>query len=209
MIKYTKKNVGGLTLVELLVVISVLSLMGGLFLTIFTRTLRGNNKSQIIGVIKQNGQSVLEVIDKTIRNSENVVCVSTPGSSSLIVVQNGIYTRYRFIPQTTVNGLIQQDNPIKQTDQATGTEETETAFVNRVCSDSDPMTGPVILTDTSLQNGTSVISDNNLPFFVRDKLSGFKDSVTIRFALKPGVAAPQSVAGQIDPVAFGTTIQLR
>ena len=80
----------GFTLVEILVVIAILSVLGVLILTIFTRTLRGSNKSQIIGKIKQNGQSVLEQMDKTVRNSDKVVCVI---SSNLVVVKNGIYTR--------------------------------------------------------------------------------------------------------------------
>ncbi len=204
-----KENMAGLTLVETLVVIAVLALAGGLLLTVFTRTLRGGNKSQIIGVIKQNGQSVLELIDKTIRDSDNVVCVSTPSSNSLTVVQNGVYTRYRFVPSNTVNGLIEQDNPTKQIDQVTGKEETETVFINRICADADPMPLPTILTDTNSQTGISVIANNSQPFVTRSKLSGFKDTVTIQFALKPGVGAPQSLAGQIDSVNFETTIQLR
>ena len=196
----------GFTLVEMLVVISILSLVGVLILTIFTRTLKGSNKSQIIGVIKQNGQSVLENMDKTVRSADNVVCVSTPSSKSLVVVKSGIYTRYRFITSSGVNGLIQQDSPVKQIDPDTQKEETDPQFVNRVCADSDPLLSvPVILTDTNPKSGVSL--ENGL--FSRDKSAGFRDTVRIKFDLKPGVSAPSVVAGQIDPVTFQTTIQLR
>ena len=57
----------------------------------------------------------------------------------------------------------------------------------------------------NFQSGVSV--ENGL--FSRDKSAGFMDQVTIKFDLKPGLGASQAVAGQIDPVSFQTTIQLR
>lgn len=192
----------GFTLVEVLVVIAALSVIGIIVLTIFSRSLRGSNKSQILGSIKQNGQSVLENMDKTVRNADNVVCPSTtsPDNRTLVVRSGGIYTRYRF-----VGSLIQKDNPEKQTDSATGKEETDPVFVNRVCLFSDPMPQATVLTDTNSQKGVSVVTGQ----FTRNRPAGFSDQVTIKFDLKSGVGAPPSVAGQIDPVSFETTIQLR
>lgn len=206
----------GFTLVELLVVIGVLSIAGVLVLTIFSRSLRGNNKSQILISIKQNGQSVLETMNKTIRNADKVVCPSiippatTAYSNNLVVVTKGIYTRYRLvIPSSTKNGLIEQDNPVKQIDQDTGKEETDPVFVNRVCNPVDPMPSPVILTDTKSDTGVSIDKDPNQDLFTRNKSSGFKDQVAIKFIVKPGVQALAAVAGQIDAVIFQTTIGLR
>lgn len=198
----------GFTLVEVLVVIAILAIAGTFILTIFTSSLRGSNKSQIVSSIKQNGQSVLETMDKTIRNSDNMVCVSSPTNNTLVIVKDGIYTRYRFIapspsPSPTVNGLIQQDNPAKQI--VLGSEETDPEFVNRVCALGDPMQGVNTLTGTNPQTGVSV--ENGL--FTRTRQPGSKDSVTIKFDLSPGISAPAVVAGQIDPVTFQTTIQLR
>ncbi len=67
------------------------------------------------------------------------------------------------------------------------------------------MPTPVILTDTKSQTGISVESG----LFTRDRSAGFKDQVTIKFIVKPGVQAPAAVAGQIDPVTFQTTVELR
>ncbi len=210
----TKK---GFTLIEMLVVISVLSVIGVLILNIFTRTLRGNNKSQIIGAIKQNGQSVLETMDKTIRNSDNVVCVSPVGNPPTIVtVKNGCYTRFRFIapspsPSPTTNGQIKQDNP--QPDQSSPcvlvppsplpSSRDITQFTNSVCIDS--LVNPNTLSDTNPQTGVSV---ENVSFTL-DRSNGFADQVRIKFDLWPGKGSAQSVAGQIDPVTFQTTINLR
>ena len=216
---------------EMLVVISVLSVVSVMILTIFTRSLRGGNKAQIIATIKQNGQSVLENMDKTIRNSDNVVCpvvtppATTADSNNLVVKSGGIYTRYRFIspspsPTPTVNGLIKQDNPTKQSVAGVtpAREETDAELRNRICQFTDPLlTSALTLTDTNTQTGISVTcaaSDGvpdctENPIFSRDRSAGFKDQVKIHFDLKPGVSASQAIAGQIDPVIFQTTIQLR
>lgn len=209
-----KKN--AFTLVEMLVVIALLSIFGILILTIFTRSLRGGNKSQIIGIIKQNGQSVLEQMDKTIRNADNVVCLSNDNpSTTLIVVQKGIYTRYRFILPSppppavpTVNGLIQQDNPSKQPVAGSNPprEETDSELKNRICAVANQMSQPpTILTDTNPTTGVSVENGS----FTPDKSAGFRDQITIKFNLNPGVEAPEVIRGQIDAVSFQTTIQLR
>lgn len=226
-----KGNLTGFTLIEVLVVISLLSVVGVLILTIFTRTLRGSNKAQIIETIKQNGQSVLEQLDKTIRNSDNVVCptiippdTSAP-SSNLVVVKNGTYIRYRFVapsppPNPTTNGFIQQDNPDKQDVAGSNPlrKETDSEFVNRVCGANDTMPNSVTLTDTNPQTGVSVdcIAPDRItpncstnPIFSRNKSAGFRDQLTIKFDLWSGKGAPQSVTGLIDPVSFQTTIQLR
>ncbi len=204
----------GFTLVELLVVISVLSIVGVIILTIFTRTLRGNNKAQILLAMKQNGQAVLENMDKTVRNSDYVVCpaVIFPDPKTLVVRNGGIYTRYRFIAPSpssnpTINGFIQQDSPIKQNVESSNSprEETDGELANRVCLFADPMSQATILTDTNPQTGVSV--ENGL--FTRDKSAGFMDTVRIEFDLLPGKSASQAVAGQIDPVNFVTTVQLR
>lgn len=207
-------NSRAFTLVEMLVVIGVLSIAGVLILTIFSRSLQGGNKSKLIGIIKQNGQSVLEQVDKTVRNSDNVVCAS---SDSLITVKNGVYTRYRFLAPNlsnppivncrSSNGCLLQDNPTKGIDVQTGKEETDPVFVNRVCSSSDTMsqTQTITLTDTNPQTG---VSTENFSF-TRDKLAGSRDQVTIKFDLKPGVSAPQALRGQIDAITFQTTIGLR
>jgi len=204
-----KRN--GFTLVEVLVAIALLSIFGVLIVTIFTRTLRGGNKTQIITAIKQNGQSVLEIMDKTIRNADNVVCLSND-SKTLVVVKDGLYTRYRFTDprpssNPTVNGFIEQDNPVKGTDPSTGREYADPAFVNKVCFANDPMDQSTLtlLTNTQAQSGVSVENGS----FTKDPSAGYKDQVTIKFDLKPGVQAPQAVAGQIDSVHFQTTIQLR
>ena len=197
----------GFTLVEMLVVIAVLSIIGILILTIFTRTLKGTNKSQIISAIKQNGQSVLENMDNNIRNSDNVACISLD-NKIIVVDKRGVYIRYTFIDPSSANGWIQQDAPVKGTDPSTDEEEISVVFVNRVCANNDSVVNPVspvTLTDTNPQSGVSVTNG----IFKRDRLAGFRDSVKIAFEVDNGVGALTALAQEIDPVKFETTIVLR
>ncbi len=214
----------GFTLVEILVAIAIIAIIGTIMVAVFINTLRGSNKSQILASIKQNGQAVLENMDKTIRNSDDVICPTSGWSNTIVLLKNGIYTRYRIAlstdgintaPDSCIknpsdlkekNGCIVQDNPEKQPDPATGQQETDSVFIRRVCFPSNPIiSGANILTDTDAQSGASIYSG----FFNSVKLSGYKAAVTINFILKPGAGAPTAIAGQIDPVTFQTTVQLR
>lgn len=218
-----KKN--GFTLVELLVVIGILAVFGTMLLTIFTRTLKGSNKSQLITEIKQNGQSALELMDKTIRNADGFICKGSlvtvvPGVIPanayriIVLVKAGFYTRYQFVDPTAsplANGLIKQDNPVKTVITVasplcpTGLE-TDDCFASRVCTAGDALVAPVLtLTDTNVKTGVSI--ENG--YFQQEKDPGSKDRITINFNAKPGKDAPQSVAGQVDAVNFQTTVQLR
>lgn len=210
----------GFTIAEILVVIAIVAIVGTIMVAIFTSTLRGSNKSQIFSVIKQNGQAVLEEMDRTIRGSDNVICVSSIVPNTVVVEKNGIYTRYRIARATDTietapisclnasgtqsNGCIAWDNPTKQRDQ-NNVLETDTLFIYRICEPTSTMSSANILTDTNTSSGVAV--QNGL--FSRDKQIGFKDVVSIEFSLGPGIAANSAIAGQIDPVLFQTTIQLR
>lgn len=199
----SQKTINAFTLAEVLVVMAILSILGVLFLNIFSRNLRGTNKSQILISLKENGQGVLENMTNIIRNADDLVCISSNPPNTLVVVKNGDYTRYQLVTQQTeANGFIRQDYPTPALD---GSESDPRVFIDRVCNPSDPMPKALILTDDSLQKGVSVIAGR----FELDKEAGFKDSIKITFSLAPPIKTLRAVAGIIDPVTFETTIQLR
>lgn len=191
----------GFTLAEILVVVAITAIVGTILVLIFTNTLRGSAKAQILSAIKQNGQAVLESMDKTIRNADDVICVSNP-PNTLVVVKENVYTRYRIVLSTDgvstaptsctgsgKNGCIVQDNPPSPP--------------QGMCDDSMPLAN--ILTDSDTKTGVSVVSGS----FSSSKLAGYNTAITVEFKLKPGAGAPAVITGQIDPVAFQTTIELR
>lgn len=188
----------GFTLVEILVVMAIMAIVGTIMVAIFSNTLRGSNKSQILAVVKQNGQAVLDNMDKAMRDADGVVCPKLDESSNtLVLVKNGRYTRFRFIPSLPgENGYIQQDSPAPGNDI--------NSFLKTVCTDIS-IAGTIVLTDTNPQSGVSVANGS----FSRNQQPGFKDSVTVSFTLGPGTGIPAGLANQIDNVIFRTTIQLR
>lgn len=181
----------GFTLAEILVVMAITAIVGIIMVIIFSNTLRGSNKAQILAVIKQNGQAVLDNMDKTIRGADNVVCIS---SYYLVVVKDGIYTRYRIKSENNIPTIV-QDSPVMG------------SLINDICTLSDSTgVAKIILTDTNSQSGVSVLNGSS---FSRSAQSGSKDSVTVSILLGPGAGVPAAISSQIDPVSFQTTIELR
>lgn len=193
----------GFTLIEMLVVIAVLSVMGAVLTEVFVRSSRANAKSQVVAIIKQNGQAALETMDKTTRNATQVLCpdASDTASDTLVVskinelTQVKEYFRYRYAAgNATTNGKITQDNP--------------TTF-NAPADCSAAQTSPTNLTDTNPQTGVSIsVPGLGLPF-IRNKSAGYKDTIIINFTAGRAVLSPAAIAGQIDPVEFKTTVVLR
>lgn len=187
----------GFTIVEILVVIAIMGIMGLVVTEIFVRNLRGNEKAKVLANLKQNGQAVVERMDKVVRSADNVVCLPA-GGETLVISKSGIYTRYRFKTEGGVPTIV-EDNPA-----FAGITPLET-FLTDICNLNDFVgASKLLLTDTNSTTGVRV--EYSMPFS-RNKLSGFKDTVTVNFKLSQGLASPAHL--QIDPVEFRSTIALR
>lgn len=197
----------GFTIVEIIVVIVILAIVGVLVLNIFAQGLRSNNKAQILSSIKKNGQSVMDTMDKTIRGADNLICVGPIGTANtLVIIKGGKYTRYKFIlPTSSANGEIKQDFPEQPT---VPPKDNINVFLSTICTDpagTDSISPAVAITDKDTQSGVSV--QNVL--FTRLPQPGFQDLITVNVTIGPAIGAPQVLSGQIDPVTFTTTIEIR
>lgn len=204
--RLSESAIKGFTLAEILVVISVLAVVGVIFTEIFFRSIRGNNRAQILNKIKQEGQNVMNILDREARNAENIICPNialgnTKTSGNVFVVFNdSMYTRYTLkVGTDKTNGAIHKDSP-KITD-AVNPE----SFLNSVCQEEDVIGAPN-LTDANLKTGVSILGDH---IFTREQKPGQKDFITISFQIAPPLEAPQAVAQDIDPVQFQTTVGVR
>lgn len=199
----------GFSLIEVLVVVGVLGIIGVIMIDLLLRTVSGGNKTQLIDVVKQNGQSSLTTMQQLIRDADAVVCPevavgsTTATDTKLVIVKNGVYTRFMFYPNptgiqcnvnttnTSKNGCIGEDNP--QIDNSISLQTN----IDNICS-ATTQTNPLYLTDTntvSLQSGSS---------FTRNTASGYKDVVGINFILGPSSGVATS-----NPVTFSTSVELR
>src|SRR5581483_2454097 len=71
--KTMKQLSSGFTILELLVVISIMVIIGSLISGILFSTLRGTNKTKITNAVSQNGNYAMSVMTDIIRSSTNVV----------------------------------------------------------------------------------------------------------------------------------------
>ncbi len=189
-----KKKIDGFTLIEILVVIAILTVIGVILTEIFFRTVRGNSKAELISRIKQNGQTALETIDKTLRSADGIVCTNAD-SSAILFVKSGVYTRYRYNSATSsINGSLSIDYP---TSGDCSAPTVNSAYLTDLGS-ADPKTGVSV----SQTLGTSGV-------FIRTKQAGVKDIVAISFDVTSPIGLPAYLKNQIDPSSFQTTVELR
>lgn len=176
------------TLVELLVVLTIVSTLSVIFVEVFFRNLRGGSKTQIVGVLKQNGQTAMEVMDKIIRTSDKVICpLANSQLDTLVVQKEGQYIRFKFNPPTSsppANGFISQDS---------------------VGDCTSPLSSSTSLTNTNSTNGASVLSGS----FSLNSSPGYKNLVTISFQIGPAVNIPKTLTDTAEPIRFNTTVELR
>lgn len=76
-----KSKMRGYTLVEMLAVIVVFSMIGGIIAAIFASSLRGSNKANVTNEVRQNGNYALTQMSRMITYAKSFDGVSTDGVS--------------------------------------------------------------------------------------------------------------------------------
>lgn len=199
-------NSQGFTLIETIVVIAVAGIIGVILTDTITQVYRSQNKSNSLNQIKQNGQTALDYIDKTIRNADRVICLSNSQftvspfniPSVVVIAKQGNFTRFMF--------RIPKDNTIKEN----GHIAVDYPNTNMNNNDPDYCTGLVAVTEPNVvkltnsdqQTGISVLSGS----FTKTSTPGFKDVITIQFTASTG---PSGLAETQSGVQFKTAVELR
>lgn len=208
------KRQKGFTLIETLIVLSIIGVVGLILADLLTRGFKGSAKTQLIGNIKQNGQVALNTIEQTVRNADTILCASSSRDVIALQLKDSSYVRFRLVPQVTssptINGLIAQDT------LTVPSSPTSQAQLDNLCALSPDPSAPAVaktqnLTDNNTTTGVSVL---NVPGvtdigFVKIEPTNTRSPVKVKFYLAPGISAGGGFENQIDPVLFETTIQLR
>lgn len=200
-----KKQKKGFSLIEVVIAITILGVIGAFVGSILTTAFKGSNKSALLGDIKQNGQTALGLIDRTIRNSDTVIYpdqTSTNSHTLTISTSEGKIIRFTFClaPTKNFNGRIVEDFPLPDTPVSNLAIECN-SLNNSI------FRRPTTLTDDSI-NGVSVINGG----FAVNKNPGFKDVVTVQFDLGPPIGKSGSYDTSIGGSGFVhlvTSVQLR
>lgn len=79
------KNSSGFTLIEVLVVITILSIIGGVFTLSIVSFTTSRNKSSVLSEVKQNGDYALSLMEQNIRNSAPPLSCNSPSNDRVIL----------------------------------------------------------------------------------------------------------------------------
>jgi len=179
----------GFTLIEFLVVLGLLVMTVGSTLLFLTSILKGSNKANVTAEAKQNGQIVLDSLEKKIRNavSASPIGVNSPQITLVQDTNKKLYIKCLSGTESTngLIGLVEQENPPGD--------------------DSPYRNNP--MTNTDLIAGVDIA---NCSFDVLGPSEGGTSSfiVTIRFTVNQGVSAP-SRKDFVANVQVQTSIALR
>lgn len=185
------------TLVETLVVIGILSAIVGVTLVFLTNILRGSNQASITADVKQNGQIVLDSIDRQIRNATSVRQFIGPDSSNAIELElsSGDYAYL-----ACFNGV-------------SNTKNGRIGIANVPAQGEPAQASYLTLTNVDIVSGVDIICNSpclpNCTFSVAGSPSDpFPQIVSIGFKVSQGVAAPSRTDFKAS-AEFKTTISLR
>ncbi len=195
----------GFTLIEFLIVIGILSISMGSVLLFLTSTIKGTNQANITAEVKQNGQAVLEALERQLRSSTEVVTLidtqlplpynisgnngiqlkKTSGEYVYIICANKV--------STTTNGSI------RIASNTTGSPPNASADYQSLTADTDLVSG----VDIDCTAGTPPQQA-----FRVDTATSSVNVVTISFAANQAVNAPSRVDFKAN-AKFQTVISLR
>lgn len=192
----------GFTLVELLVVIGILSVVVGSSLLFLTNILKGSNQAQIVTEIKQNGQTVLDVIDRQIRNAESVEDITAVLAAAFAIPPvDAIKINISDTTSSIYLACFNQD--ITTTPKKNG-------WIGIVNSPTVPASASdfLKLTNTSEISGINVECDSSSFSISGTANDTFPQVVQVHFKVSQGVEAPKRLDFNAAS-EFNTTISLR
>lgn len=196
------QNYKGFSIVEVIIAITIISVIGVFTSTLLTRTYRSSSDTEQISKLKQNGEVASNNISEAIRMADSIVCYGTNGAKNdRIVIRTieGKYLLFWFVDpvmsglQVTRNGYITKQENLNPSDLAS------------FCVTQPPNFAPnIIITDYNSANITTGASISNGEF-IRLPGAGGKDTVTIKFDVGPA----GQPAGSLGTVKIQTTVQVR
>jgi type II secretory pathway pseudopilin PulG len=181
-----------------LVVIGILGIVVGSSMLFLTNILKGSNQAQVVGEIKQNGQTVLDVIDRQIRNAENVedftpLFISPPDDAIKLNITNSASSIYIACFNRDITTSPKKNGWIGILN-STSAPSSVSEFLK--LTNTSEVSGIDLECDTSTFSISGLISDS------------YPQVVQVRFKVYQGVEAPNRLDFNASS-EFKTTISLR
>lgn len=180
---FLKKFQRGFTLIEMLVALTILAIATTSTLLFLTNILKGSNQSNITQEVKQNGQVVLDSLERQIRNGRDANNIDSNSIQIVIDDNNSFYIRC-FPTAALANG-----------------------YIGAVTKSSSPaLSDYVPVTNNNPAHPEAGIDVASCTLRVDKNAS--PPVVTIKFTMNQGLGAPSRQDFQAN-VAFQDTISLR
>lgn len=176
----------GFTLIELIVVISIVAVIAALVTGVLFSALRGSSKTNVLADVKENGNYVLSVIGRTLRFAKSFEGVSTDGTVFTTSCAAG--TKYKAVKITSFDSGDIEFSCTETTITSNGTPLLNASLV--VLNQSIPQSLDRC-SFTCIQNGSDyptigvqfLLTDRNTSTLVENKAAlFFQSSVTLRNA---------------------------
>lgn len=190
----------GFTIIELLIVMLILVIVGGLMTSIFVVSLRSTNKSNNLATVRQNGNGAIEQMSRKLRYATKIVGLgntlpvttldSNPGLCSDGSVDLDPSQYYKMISFETENPDPNIDTPILNTFS---------------CNDSD---GTIDI-DTDAITDKLHTSVQNCSFSCIQQPSGSTVNIYFKMSDKNGGTSTEINENVVTPITFSTSVTLR
>ncbi len=184
----------GFTLVEFLVVLGILSITVVSTLLFLTSILKGTNQANVTSEVKQNGQFVLDSLDRQVRNSVD--------SQGRTLISGNTYKELKLLRET--------EDPLylKCNYSVAGTSN---GYISSLVSENDPPTGSYTsITNTDTTVGVNIVNCQFTVLSAKVSASGtaVPAVVTVEFTAQQAVLA-STRQDFVASAPFRTTISLR
>lgn len=173
------KKQTGFSLIELIVVVTIVGLFGVFLTDILAQVLRGENKVRILSQVKQNGQTILDKLTDELRQAESTTCTG----NTIVIKGSGGYRRYQL-----TDGVIRWD------------------VSNSDLNCTDTVSSSNILTNNDAIKGVKIINDGEYLLFERKNDSII---IRFRIEAASGAGSAYESLVQQGGVPFSTSVQLR
>ncbi|HLC88373.1 MAG TPA: prepilin-type N-terminal cleavage/methylation domain-containing protein [Patescibacteria group bacterium] len=193
----------GFSIVEVIITITIISVIGVFTSNLLTRTYRSSSDTELLSKLKQNGEVASNNIGEAIRMADSVVCYGQNGlRNDRIVIRTieGKYWLFRFVdPEPPTGSPVTKNGYILKQENLNPRDFADFCIINPPNFSED-----IIITDfdnSSVTTGVSISQGN----FVKSAGPAGKDTVTIKFDVGQAGLQP----GSQGTVTVQTTVQVR
>jgi len=202
------------TLIEVLLASLIMGVVGFILSDILSRSFKSNDKVQLTSNIKQSGQTALNIISETVRDSDKIICPLSASTPFKVIVlkkydtdkTKNVFTRFRICAQSDPSNCAGGNNGFISIDSPPVDQNNEIALTNLCLPDYQSPNASKLI-DNDLNTGVSIV-DGKFEYSSFDPTNRL---VLVRLDIGPSIQSRSGYENQIPGgfITFQTTVQKR